>query len=76
MGKRNRSAIVDAAIRDMDKRQKREWQPRGDLVPAGKFHVPKRGPYDRTVARAQNWRDYLNSTTSNEEEEVEEEGTE
>jgi hypothetical protein len=74
MGKKNRSATVDAAIREMDKRQKREWQPRGDLIPAGKFHVPKRGPYDRTIARAQNWRDYLSRRDA--EEEIEEEGTE
>lgn len=60
MGKTRKSAIVDAAIRDMDKRQKREWQPRGNLLPPGKFHIPKRGPYDRTSAKAQNWREYIN----------------
>lgn len=61
MARRIKPDTTKAVIDDMgvDKKQKREWQPRGDKIPISKIHIPRRAPYDRTLAKAQNWRDYI-----------------
>jgi len=39
-----------------DKGRKKEWQPRGGLIPAGRVHTPKKGPYKRVKL---NWKELL-----------------
>jgi len=39
-----------------NKGRKKEWQPRGELIPPNKTHTPKKGAYKRTKL---NWKDLL-----------------
>jgi hypothetical protein len=39
-----------------DKGRKKEWQPRGELIPPNKTHAPKKGPYKRAKF---NWKEFV-----------------
>jgi hypothetical protein len=49
------------------KGRRKEWQPRGELIPPNKVHVPKTS-YSRK--RINNWKDFLDLESLEDEEEL------